>query len=970
MAKHTPARRTGRKPSSRSKASKAKAAKAKPAAKPAGGGGYKTAGTVAAASVPGRISGIAPEAVGQTVHGFVQNDGVEELHVNEDSPGSFSVTPMRGAAVADEEPKMTSAGSKVPGPVKGVAAGAVGRTVDAFIRYDEIGELHVDETSAGKFTVTPLRARMTTPSAAALTDPAKKVAKESGAAVSLAEEMVAEIAPGARTVVYIHGINNKPPASVLKCQWDRALFGQDMGDSTRMAYWVNREYYPIPSAGTCGTGDTNDADATAVATFGMRAVEVEPTIGEEIDALAPEGGKHKLTLAKIAAKVEAAALAPPSAMPGDTAPEPGEAEPGGIRAKILPLPPSWRRWLTQRITKRFLRDVNDFLFRPDRREEMEKSLRERLIAGGGPFVVVAHSQGTMVAYEVLRKLSPDQVDVRLFVTLGSPLGIQEVQDELKKWSGGKLRVPKCVKKWINVSDRLDPVAADPDISNDFESHATSGKIRNFTRRFMNPDSPKDPHSGSGYLRTAPVQHAVRAAVGTNFGQAVRDFVIARDLAAELEDADSEARREVLIQLVQPKSSRDLTVFRAELMAVIREVVPEERQFDAAIEPLQRFVSARLTRSEVERLRSRNKDYHISMVWRDAAKRALIHNSAHTVQALPASLGYGARGQEIRWAVLDTGIRADHPHFSAYVNIERQWNCVLGGPLDPNDPDKTRAPDGHGHGTHVAGIIAGQFRAAGVNQAPMDYAGMAPETKLHVYKVLDDRGIGSDSRIIKALDHIAETNERAGQLIIPGVNLSLGGAFDPTVYGCGHSPLCQELRRLWRQGVVVCVAAGNEGYVALRGAGGEEFNLNSDLSVGDPANLEECIAVGSVHKLNPHTFGISYFSSRGPTADGRIKPDCVAPGEKIVSACHRFDPKPTAKDGLPLASDVYIEMSGTSMATPHVSGIIAGYLSMRREFIGYPDKVKNVLLENCTDIGRDRYMQGAGMPNLVKMLLNS
>jgi len=64
------------------------------------------------------------------------------------------------------------------------------------------------------------------------------------------------------------------------------------------------------------------------------------------------------------------------------------------------------------------------------------------------------------------------------------------------------------------------------------------------------------------------------------------------------------------------------------------------------------------------------------------------------------------------------------------------------------------------------------------------------------------------------------------------------------------------------------------------------------------------------------------------------------------------------------------MSGTSMATPHVSGILAAYLSQRGEFVGYPDKVKEVLLKHCTNLGRDRYMQGAGMPNLVKMLLNS
>jgi subtilisin family serine protease len=155
---------------------------------------------------------------------------------------------------------------------------------------------------------------------------------------------------------------------------------------------------------------------------------------------------------------------------------------------------------------------------------------------------------------------------------------------------------------------------------------------------------------------------------------------------------------------------------------------------------------------------------------------------------------------------------------------------------------------------------------------------------------------------------------------------------------------------------VCIAAGNEGRLILDTVEGEE-KLNLDLSIGDPANLEESIAVGSVHRDYPHMYGISYFSSRGPTADGRAKPDVVAPGEKIKSCNADF------KNG-----DEYIPLSGTSMACPHVSGIIASFISVRREFIGNPGKVKEILLANCTDIKRDRYHQGAGIPNLVKMLV--
>ena len=140
---------------------------------------------------------------------------------------------------------------------------------------------------------------------------------------------------------------------------------------------------------------------------------------------------------------------------------------------------------------------------------------------------------------------------------------------------------------------------------------------------------------------------------------------------------------------------------------------------------------------------------------------------------------------------------------------------------------------------------------------------------------------------------------------------------------------------------------------VRTEGDESYDLHPVVSVGDPANLEECIAVGSVHADRPHVYGVSYFSSRGPTADGRAKPDVVAPGENIRS-CRA-------------GTKEYVAMSGTSMAAPHVSGLLAAFLSARPEFIGRPDEVKQMLLAACTDLGRDRYLQGRGLPNLLRML---
>ncbi|MDX6750674.1 S8 family peptidase [Geminicoccaceae bacterium 1502E] len=764
---------------------------------------------------------------------------------------------------------------------------------------------------------------------------------------------------GAGTVVYVHGIGNKPLESVLKCQWDTALFGHPMGDRTRLAYWVNRQYYPTPEKASCATPDTVRIDDDEISTRAVMALaRGEPgdegeAIALEIEALAGDG-REKAALTRMAGRLikEAEARA-------------AEA-PGAVGARILP--GAWlRRFLAPRLTRAFLRDVYDFLYVPARRRAMEQSLADRLAAGGGPFLVVGHSLGSAIAWDVLRQLDPGRVEVALFLTIGSPLGLAEVQDELKTWAGGRLVFPPCVRRWVNLAALGDIVAADPTLAGEF----TGGRIEDVL--LLNPEGPEHPHSATGYLRTAQARSAVRDATGSAFGQAIAPFVLAGDLVEDLENAPREERHPVLIQLAAdrpdpggpgPGLEEVAAAVEAEIAALLRrQDVPLGQ---AQLDRTRRFLAARLTRAELETLRSRFQGLGFEGIWRNAVKRALINRSTHTIQAHPANLAYGALGTRIGWAVLDTGIAAGHPHFTAQQTVVAQWDCTgQGAPvrLEPGQ-EGFESLDRSGHGTHVAGIIAGAAEVLDPRDGQVTMAGMAPRCRLFGFKVLDDAGRGQDSFIIKALDEVAAINERAGELVVHGVNLSLGGAFDPSVFGCGHTPLCQELRRLWRQGVLVCLAAGNEGFVLLRSEAGI-VPANMDLSIGDPANLEEAIAVGSVHKANPHSFGISYFSSRGPTADGRRKPDLVAPGERIISARH--DWRPSGDAGLPERDSLYVEMSGTSMAAPHVSGILAAFLSMRREFVGYPEQVKKILLESCLDLGRDPYMQGAGLPSLVRML---
>jgi subtilisin family serine protease len=125
-----------------------------------------------------------------------------------------------------------------------------------------------------------------------------------------------------------------------------------------------------------------------------------------------------------------------------------------------------------------------------------------------------------------------------------------------------------------------------------------------------------------------------------------------------------------------------------------------------------------------------------------------------------------------------------------------------------------------------------------------------------------------------------------------------------------------------------------------------------VNITDPGNAEEVITVGATHRNKPHTYGVSYFSSRGPTGDGRIKPDLVAPGEKIVSTS---------------PNNNRMRMDGTSMAAPHVSGAAALLLATNRELIGNPRKVKEVLCKSATNLNRERYFQGCGMLDVLRAL---
>jgi subtilisin family serine protease len=166
---------------------------------------------------------------------------------------------------------------------------------------------------------------------------------------------------------------------------------------------------------------------------------------------------------------------------------------------------------------------------------------------------------------------------------------------------------------------------------------------------------------------------------------------------------------------------------------------------------------------------------------------------------------------------------------------------------------------------------------------------------------------------------------------------------------------------------VVAAAGNTGYGYNTDVNQGAVAAGQGQTINDPGNTEAAITVGSTHRDMPHTYGVSYYSSKGPTGDGRAKPDLIAPGEKILScAAGTTREKVADKPKMPPNID-YVEDSGTSMAAAHVSGVIAAFLSVRPEFIGRPADVKRIFMSTATDLGRVRDFQGSGLVDLMRAI---
>ncbi|GAB3987587.1 hypothetical protein GCM10029978_106970 [Actinoallomurus acanthiterrae] len=257
---------------------------------------------------------------------------------------------------------------------------------------------------------------------------------------------------------------------------------------------------------------------------------------------------------------------------------------------------------------------------------------------------------------------------------------------------------------------------------------------------------------------------------------------------------------------------------------------------------------------------------VAKLWLDGKRKALLDKSVPQIGA-PTAWAKGLTGKGVTVAVLDSGYDTKHPDLKDVVTEARGFTD--GGPDDVQD---------HlGHGTHVTSTIAGSGAASGGK-----YKGVAPDAKVVMGKVLNDDGEGLDSWILAGMEWAS------GKAKI--VSMSLGGQDFQ-----GADPLEQAVDSLTAStGALFVVAAGNDG-------------LRGDRMLSSPATADAALAVGAVDGSDD----LAYFSSRGPrVGDYAVKPDITAPGVDIKAAI------PVDDAG---GEEPYGEISGTSMATPHVAG---------------------------------------------------
>ena len=208
-------------------------------------------------------------------------------------------------------------------------------------------------------------------------------------------------------------------------------------------------------------------------------------------------------------------------------------------------------------------------------------------------------------------------------------------------------------------------------------------------------------------------------------------------------------------------------------------------------------------------------------------------------------------------------------------------------------------------------------------------------------------------VIAALQYIRYVNERHSYITIHGANLSLSIPHDVRNFACGRTPVCNECERLVDSGVVVVAAAGNRGYQNFE-TKEAAFENYAAFSITDPGNADGVITVGATHRYWPHTYGVSFFSSCGPTGDGRLEA-----GSGCPRRTHSIAPFPRQS-----TSGARIGHQHGRAACQRRGGDADGAISG----IDRPSASDQAhSCESATDLGRERSFQGHGMLDVLRAL---
>lgn len=289
------------------------------------------------------------------------------------------------------------------------------------------------------------------------------------------------------------------------------------------------------------------------------------------------------------------------------------------------------------------------------------------------------------------------------------------------------------------------------------------------------------------------------------------------------------------------------------------------------------------------------------------------------------------GENITIAVIDTGV---HPHLDLKGRIIGFVDFIN---------QREDAYDDNGHGTHCAGDAAGDGQLSDGK-----YVGPAPKANIIGIKVLNKLGSGSLSTIMDGVQWCIDYNKTNVTNKINIISMSLGSSAQPYETE-NDDPMVKIVEAAWNSGIVVCVAAGNDG--------------PDSNTVASPGLSNQVITVGAMddkNTLERNDDLLASFSSRGPTIYGVEKPDIVSPGVNVVSLRAPGSYLDKLQKGNRVANDYFV-LSGTSMATPICAGVIALMLEDNPSLT--PDEVKQHLL-NGTDLWRneDPNLYGAGYIN--------